>query len=135
MTQPLSEKLIALEIDVDQWRRDIQTFVDLTIKELHAINNELSSGFASGDAEAVGTSRTPASNGHIGQAKAFPAARDERSRTSLSHSDSRNGNLAPFTETQTDDRLATLKRKLAERVSGQETNAGTHANNQAMSRN
>jgi hypothetical protein len=93
MNEALPEKPIALSIDVEQWRRDIQTFADTTKRALDAIAGELSNGCTG---KAIQSAQT--SNG------AFePSA--------ILASGMGTGDLA------VPDRLARLKSQLAKRIS------------------
>ena len=121
MTQYAPEQLEALDIDVDQWRREIQTFVDATINELQATNDELSFEFASGKqkvrAVRASVSSNQATNDHIRseavRSELFNNGHDIEQRKQASGSSS----FGRGPETQSEGRLAELKRKLAERIS------------------
>lgn len=87
------EKPTKLVIDVQQWKRDIQTFVKTTHQVLNAIAAELSN---------------ECSNGHAPRPRNIDATAS--------------GRIGSFTSTTTshspnDDRLANLKSQLADRIS------------------
>ena len=84
-----------VDLDLEQWRRDVQTFVQVTTAELNAINSELSTGgdqFTSVLSEA-----------------ALPV--NESSYTAPPRP------LAEQTSSETDNRLASLREKIARRMS------------------
>ena len=121
MTQYAAEQLEALDIDVDQWRREIQTFVDATIIELQATNDELSSEFASGKQKVRAVRASVSSNQAINDLIRSEAVRSELFNNSHDIEQrkqaSGNNSFGPIPEMQTDERLTELKRKLAERIS------------------
>ena len=94
MNQPLSEKPIELNIDVDQWRRDIQTFASTTKRVLDAIAAELSNDCAKNSGEPIQSVRTSP-------------------QTAVTHS----LNVSQDETPGADDRLAKLKSQLAKRIS------------------
>jgi len=108
MKTDLRPKPIDLNIDVEQWRREIQTFVESTMSELQAINDDLARGFA-------------------GSASGAPAERPLRSVDEMAkHSTLSTRQTTANGETtnslnrpagQSDDRLTRLKKQIEQRVS------------------
>lgn len=94
MNQQVPDKPIELSIDVEQWRRDIQTFTDTTSRALNAIAAELSNNCSSG--------RQP-NGGESGSV-------DSPSAIGFGQHSTRNN------ESSGVDRLADLKSRLAERI-------------------
>ena len=97
MSQHPTKQPIELKIDVEQWRRDIQTFVDTTSRALNAIAGELSNSCSNGFEEPAARFGDPADSDHSIRACDEPMP---TSRTKPA-----------------DDRLAKLKAKLAKRIS------------------
>jgi hypothetical protein len=90
MNHPQPEKPAELKIDVEQWRGDIQTFVETTNRALDAIAAELSNGCSSRFDE---------------------TAINPRSQTGETRS------VLGADKTSVDDRLSRLKTQIAERIS------------------
>ncbi len=90
MHHPQPEKPTELKIDVEQWRGDIQTFVETTNRALDAIAAELSNGCSSRFDETATNSRRQS-----GEARS----------------------VLGTDKTSVDDRLARLKAQIAERIS------------------
>lgn len=97
----LKDSLPALEIDVATWRRDIQTFVDATIDELTAINEQLASQFSGSSGRRH--TQTP------------ELAAD---RMKSGHNTPTQYETTGVHPSRTDERLNSLKRKLAAKLSG-----------------
>ncbi len=99
--EDLKDSLPALKIDVATWRRDIQTFVDMTIDELTSINDQLASPFSgsSGRRPRHSKPELAARSGESGRKTIVESA-------DLGRHPSR-----------TDERLTSLKRKLAAKLS------------------
>ncbi len=95
MNNETHEKVIPLAIDVEQWRRDIQTFADTTGQALEAIIAELSASCSS--------SATGATLGQSGDANW------ERTLAFMTDSSTQ--------DCRRDERLANLKSKIANRIS------------------
>lgn len=95
MHQASPEKPFELTIDVEQWRRDIQTFANTTKRALDAIAAELS----------IGCNGRPNSPRSIGNGD---TDNRERSMPSLE---------TPAEKNPGEDRLAKLKQQLAQRIS------------------
>ncbi len=87
-----------LEIDIEQWRRDVQTFVEMTKQELSSIHDQLASGFTSGPQNT--RPREPASTG---------------SATWRAPDTTAENQPAPD-KTKTQEHLAQLKQKLADKI-------------------
>ena len=98
MTHPLPEQPTELKIDVEQWRRDIQTFVETTNRALDAIAGELSNSCSSSFDEP-----STKSHGNKGY-ELLTKAHNEPAFTA-------------GVESSGDDRLARLKAQLAARIS------------------
>ena len=105
MSPPIPDKPTELSIDVNQWRRDIQTFATATGKALNAIAAELSSECSGGRIEAS-PDRTP-------KRSAQPVASSLPNGSPVAFS-------TPVAESSGRDRLADLKLKLAQRISQSE---------------
>lgn len=99
--EDLENSLPALKIDVATWRRDIQTFVDMTIDELTAINDQLASPFSEPSSRRVWPVPELAARNRESDSEGLAA--NECSRVHPS---------------RTDERLNSLKRKLAAKLSG-----------------
>ena len=97
------DNLPALEIDVAQWRRDIQTFVETTEQELSAINDQLAADFSRAGNTRATIARRPAV-----QSKS----------TLMSNSAIAKSNCE--TTSRTDERLLQLKQKLAAKLAGED---------------
>jgi hypothetical protein len=94
MNENLSKQLIPLEINVDQWRRDVKTFAETTIQALDAIVSQLSNSCSS------------SSSGDEWNHANYRERENPEARTNFATSDARN-----------DDRLAKIKSQLAKRLS------------------
>ncbi len=103
--KPKPDNLAALEIDVATWRRDIQTFVDMTVDELNSINEQLASGFSG-------------SLNRTRRLKAPLTLADPDGDVSPARFESRQ---SPH-PSRTDERLNQLKRKLAMKLSVENPN-------------
>lgn len=90
------EPLRPLKIDVETWRRDIQTFVDTTMSELDSINRELAGGVSAQSLEVRFGNQSPG------------AAADGGS--SVTRTD--DSQPQPLPPTCTDQRLTQLKQKI-----------------------
>lgn len=114
------QQLAPLKIDVAQWRRDIQTFVVSTQRELQAVRDELSGGFggaASRPTPPANPRRAAHSSGTPADTLAGPAAMGTAAsgaRSAPSGSSPRG--TAMTSELPPHDRLALLKQKLAAQV-------------------
>ena len=95
MNRPLSDNPIELNIDVDQWRRDVQTFASTTKRVLDAIAAELSNDCAK----------------NVGEIQTIQRVRPNP-ESALPSSSSVNPK-----DSQGEDRLAKLKDQLAKRIS------------------
>ena len=93
------ENLTALEIDIAQWRREIETFVEMTVNELAAVNESLASRFTNSTDQSSGT-------------------RLFNRRTRQPEAKANQFNSAE-NSSGTDDRLAELKHKLARKIGGE----------------
>ena len=106
--EDLKNSLPALKIDVATWRRDIQTFVDMTIDELTAINDQLASPFSGSSGHQPRRSKSELGSGFLESDRQTPAS----------------DNSSGAHPSRTDERLINLKRKLAAKLSG--TSQGNH---------
>lgn len=98
MTTERPEQLVKLEIDAEQWQRDIRTFAETTNQAIHAIVSQLSNSCVAG-----GRSQIEKSNG-------LPHYESDPPHESLSHASTTAARMGDG------DRLSQLKSQLAQRI-------------------
>jgi hypothetical protein len=114
MKPDLSLKSLELNIDVEQWRREIQAFVDSTMDELRDINDGLARGFAR---FGVGIAADKSSQ-HVDKPTDPTSIRE----IPLSHASCPASSKEPATHVlppvtgQSDDRLTHLKHQIEQRI-------------------
>lgn len=96
-----------IDLDLEQWRREIDTFAAATTSALDAITGELSTVCSGGQVSSI--------------AKSAPAQLSEKGTTVLPRSTHEPGAVRPAidkntTPTSSGGRLASLKEKLASRI-------------------
>jgi hypothetical protein len=109
MAEKTESTIQLIDIDLEQWRRDINTFATTTQQALDAIANELSNSCNDGHASpSRSTVKTSVANTNLSrQPKTKRGPKTAESKSKINHT-----SKSSFG----DDRLANIKEKLAQRL-------------------
>ena len=95
----------SFNVDLDQWRRDIDTFASATTSALDAIVNELSNACSGGEIRPIAST-----------ASRIPIAKQSKVNTTTSRQNTTSKTNNTPSSTGSNSRLASLKEKLASRM-------------------